>query len=81
MVIAMIDSFPDAMLSFFKEEPILRCPYCKNRPKVVYEHLDTVKVYLVCHGVNHVIRSLKFDTRPEAIRDWNENVKKEEKEP
>lgn len=70
---------PTAMAQYLSAPAILRCPYCKARPKIVYEH-EPPKVYLSCQGVNHVIRSLRFDTRLEAIKDWNESVIKEMKE-
>ena len=70
---------PTAMSDFLSEPTPLRCPYCKARPKIVYER-DPVKVYYCCQGVNHVIRSLKFDTRSEALQDWNTSVLREMKE-
>ena len=65
-----------AFEDFMSMPAIERCPFCSNRPQVIYEK-NPVKVYLCCKGVSHIVRSLKFDTKLEAVLDWNLNVEKE----
>ena len=76
-----MSDMPPSMMSFMNMPKILPCPYCKARPKLEYSNVGNgMKFRYYCHGVSHVIRSLEFDSKEQAARDWNMSVEQDTRE-